>query len=58
MVLGAEVYPKMPWKKRKAVSEGNGVVPQDVYVMLGGITPVELRRVMYEALGKAFDKHF
>ena len=58
MVLGAEVYPTMPRKKRKAVSEGNGVVPQDVYVMLGGITPVELRRVMYEALGKAFDKPF
>ena len=48
----------MPRKKSKASPEGNGPVPQDAYVMLGGITLVELRRVTSEALDKAFDKHF
>ena len=58
MVLDVEIYPKMPRKKSKAVPEGNDPVPQDAYVMLDGTTLVELRRVMSEALYKAFDKHF
>ena len=56
MVLGAEVYPKMPRKKSKAVLEGNGYVPQDTYAKLDGITLEELRRIMSEALDKAFDE--
>ena len=48
----------MPRKKSNVVSEGNDLVPQDAYVMLGGITLVELRRVMPEALDKVFDKRF
>ena len=57
-VLDVEVYPKMLRKKSKAVPEGNSPVPQDAYVMLGGITVVKLRRVMSEALDKAVNKHF
>ena len=56
MVLGAEVYPKMPQKKSKAVLKGNGHVPQDTYAKLDGITLEELRRIMSEALDKAFDE--
>ena len=33
-------------KKSRVVPEGNGPTPQDAYVMLGGITLEELRRVM------------
>ena len=40
----------MPRKKSKAVLEDNGPVPQDAYVILGGVIPVEIRRVMSEAL--------
>ena len=36
--------------------EGNGPVPHDRYVMLGGITLEELRRIMSEAMDKAFDE--
>ena len=43
-------------KKSKAVPEGNGLIPQDAYVMLGGITIEELRRVMSKAVGKALKK--
>ena len=57
-MLNVEVYSKMLRKKSKAVPEGNGPVPQDACAMLGGIIVVELRRVMSEALDKAFDKHF
>ena len=46
----------MLWKKSKTVPEGNGPIPQDAYVMLGGIKLKELRRIMSEALDKAFDK--
>ena len=46
----------MPRKKSKAVPEGNGPVPQDAYVILGGITPEGLRRTVSEALDKAFDE--
>ena len=42
-------------KKSKAVPEGNGPIPQDAHVMLGGITLKELRRViMLETMDKAF----
>ena len=40
-------------RKKKTVPEGNGPIPQDAYVMLGGITREELRRVMPETIGKA-----
>ena len=59
MVLDVEVYPKMLRKKSKVVLEGNGPIPQDAYVMLGEITPEELRRVMLEGYEKdqsAFSK--
>ena len=46
----------MPRKKSKAVLEGNGHVPQDAYVMLGGMTMEELRQIMSEALDKAFNE--
>ena len=36
------------------VPESNGPIPQDTYVMLGGITLEELQRVMSKAMGKAF----
>ena len=58
MVLHVEVYPKRPRKKSKAaVPEGNGFVPQDGYhVMLEEITLEKLRRIMSEALDKAFNE--
>ena len=58
MVLHVEVYPKRPRKKSKAsVPEGDGSVPQDAqYVMLEEITLEGLRRIMSEALDKAFDE--
>ena len=43
-------------KKSKAVPEGNGPIPQDSYVMLGGITLEELRRVMSKTMGKALEE--
>ena len=46
----------MPRKWSKAVPEGNGIVFQDTYVMLGGITLEELRRIISEALEKALDE--
>ena len=47
----------MPRKKSNTVLEGTGPVPQVAYVMLGGITLEELlRRIMSEALDKAFDE--
>ena len=58
MVLDIEVYPKMSRKKSKAVSEGNGPVPQDACVVLGGTTLVKLRPIISETMDKAFDKHF
>ena len=48
----------MPRKKSKAVPEGNDSIPQDAYVMLGGVTLEGLRRKMSEAVDKAFNKHF
>ena len=45
-------------KKSKAVPEGNDLIPQDAYVMLGGITLEELRRVMSETMGKALEECF
>ena len=56
MVLDVEVYPKMLGKKSKAVPEGNGLIPQDAYVMFGGIKLKELRPIMSKTLDKAFDK--
>ena len=56
MILDVEVYPKMPRKESKAVSEDNGPIPQDAYVMLGGTTREELRRVMSETIGKALEE--
>ena len=44
------------YRRRTRLSEGNGPVPQDAYVMLGGITLEELRGVMAEVVDKAFDK--
>ena len=41
----------------KVISEDNDPIPQDAYVMLGGIKLEELRRIMSEALDKTFDKH-
>ena len=46
----------MPRNLSKAVPEGNGSIPQAAYVMLGRIKLEELRRIMSEALDKAFDK--
>ena len=43
VVLGAEVSPKMPRMKRKAVPEGNDPVPRDMYG-LGGLTLEKIRR--------------
>ena len=58
MVHDVEVYLKRPRKKIKAaVPEGDGSVPQDAqYVMLEEITLEGLRRIMSEALDKAFDE--
>ena len=56
MVLDVNVYPKILRKKSKAVPEGNSPIPQDAYVMLGGITSEELRRVMSETMGKALEE--
>ena len=53
MGLDVDVYPKMLRKQSKAVPEGNGLTPQDAYVMLGELAPEELRRVMSETIGKA-----
>ena len=58
MVLNVKIYPKMLRKKSKAVSEGNGSIPQDAYVILSGITLDDLRRIMSEVADKVFDKHF
>ena len=44
---------KMLRKKSRAVPEGNGHIAQDAYVMPGGITREELRRVMSETMGIA-----
>ena len=56
MVLDVEVCPKMLWKKSKAVPENNDSIPQDAYVMLGGITLEELRRVMSGKMGRALEE--
>ena len=45
-------------KKSKVIPEGNGPIPQDAYVMLSGVTLKDLRRIMSDAVDKAFDKHF
>ena len=42
--------------KSKAFPEGNDPIPQDAYVMLGGITLEELRRVMSETMGNALEE--
>ena len=55
VVFGAEAYPKMPRKKRKAVLEDNDAVPRDTFGLLGEITMEEIRRIMSEALDKSFD---
>ena len=46
----------MPRKKSKDVLEGNGYVPEYVYVMLGGMILEEKRQIMSEALSKACDE--
>ena len=56
MVFDVEVYPEMPRKKSKAVLEVNGPLSQDAYVMLGGNILEDLRRIMSEALDRAFDE--
>ena len=56
MVLDVEVYPKMPRKKSKAIPEGNGPIPKDAYVIIGGITREKLRRVMPETMGKTLEE--
>ena len=56
VVLGAEVYPKMPRKKSKAVPEGNGPDSQDTSRSSGRIK--EIRRLMFEALDKCFDNFY
>ena len=43
-------------KKSKAVLEGGCLIPQDAYVILGGITLDELQRVTSETMGKALEK--
>ena len=40
----------------KAVPEGNGPILQDAYVLLGGTTLEDLRRIISDALDKTFDK--
>ena len=50
-----ELYLKMPRKTSKAVPEGNDPVPQYTSGLLGGIKLEEIRRMLYEALGKSFD---
>ena len=44
-------------RRARPSPEGTGPVSQDAYVMLGGITMGKSRRIMSEALDKAFDKH-
>ena len=56
MTLDVEFDHNMPRKKSKAVSKGNAPVPYDTYVMSGGITLEEIRRIMSEALDEAFDE--
>ena len=56
MVLDVKVYPKMLRKKNKAVPEGTSPIPQDAYVMPGGITWEELRRLMPETIGKTVEE--
>ena len=55
VVLGAEVYPKVPRKKSKVVPEGNGPVFQDASGLLGGITLEEILQIWSEVLDKSFD---
>ena len=43
-------------KKSKAVPKDNGPIPQDSYGILGGITLEELRQIMSETMGKAFEE--
>ena len=43
-------------KKSKAVLESDDSISQDTYVMLRGITLEESRRIMSEAVNKAFDE--
>ena len=52
-------YPKIPRKNSKAVPEGDGLIPQEEYMVLDGIALEDLqRRIMSEAVDKAFNKHF
>ena len=56
VVPDVEVNPKMLGRKSRAVPEGNGPIPQDAYVMSGGITREELQRVMSETMGMALEE--
>ena len=47
---------KIPRKKSKVVPKGNGLIPQDAYVMLGGITVTELRQIMSRTWDYVCDK--
>ena len=47
----------MPRKESKAVPEGNGPISQDTYVMLGGITLEDFRRVMSEVWDEACEEN-
>ena len=47
---------KILWKKNNAVSESNDPIPQDSYVMLGGITIKELRQIMSQTWDDVCDK--
>ena len=47
----------MPRKESKTVPEGNGPIPQDAYVMLGGNTLEDFRRVMSEVLDEVSEEH-
>ena len=44
-------------KKSKIVPESNGLIPQDAYVMLGGISMKELRQIMSQTWDDVCDKY-
>ena len=53
--LDVKVSPKTPRTKSKAVSKGNGPIPQDKYGF-GGLTMKKMYRVLAEEHGSYFDR--
>ena len=48
----------MPRNESEAVPESNGLIPHNAHVMVRGIILEDFRRIMSEAMDKAFEKHF